>query len=610
MAALSILFPTLDDAGAAAANVTRIQALLDDGGVCRLSGDGIVYIDDTLEIGSNTHLELDERMTLRLASGTNAPLLRNRNWDSTANSVSGITVATESAPAHTYLATVACTAHPFAVGDYALLKGDTTGVFVGVFEVITVPDANSFTVRVTGASAPASAAGTLTAALADYNVGLSGGTIDYNGANNGGTGLSRMATIFNKVGRLTIKGQRALDAAKYAYYIGSAYGFDVGHLDLRTSSDGVHLMGPVRDGFVHDVRGTTGDDFVAYTATNGGGYTDYDLPDCNGEAIRLEIARIDAKAALSVVAIYPGAGYRCDGIRIRDVTGTLKCSHLVNIATVASTTAELVGDIEIDGLYGACGNNFVKVGKGTDAGTIQSLIVRNSKPSSYQGYSTISGSASWTVKTLIAEACRFLFDLATNASRAIDAGSMAVNLAVVRDSFFDTINYSSVSARLFFGHVIQSAVAIGCDLRGSGFLGLWDASSTDVTPTIRASDLRLDGIGRLLQTARPCRLRGERLSTHGSFGLVHAYQSGIAYDVRLKDCDIGANSVFSSTAGTISFSGDATVPVDVTTVSRVNGAQLFNNNAAAGTLGAAGMVDCLGTSSGSWKLRGDDALNY
>ena len=45
-------------------------------------------------------------------------------------------------------------------------------------------------------------------------------------------------------------------------------------------------------------------------------------------------------------------------------------------------------------------------------------------------------------------------------------------------------------------------------------------------------------------------------------------------------------------------------------IARVNGARLWNTNAAAGSLGQAGVVDCSGAASGSWKLRAQPSLTY
>lgn len=52
------------------------------------------------------------------------------------------------------------------------------------------------------------------------------------------------------------------------------------------------------------------------------------------------------------------------------------------------------------------------------------------------------------------------------------------------------------------------------------------------------------------------------------------------------------------------------IGVDVTTIARTDGAMVFNTNAAAGTLGAAGMVISQGTAANSWKRWDNTSLTY
>ena len=54
------------------------------------------------------------------------------------------------------------------------------------------------------------------------------------------------------------------------------------------------------------------------------------------------------------------------------------------------------------------------------------------------------------------------------------------------------------------------------------------------------------------------------------------------------------------------------VQADVTAsyIARVNGARMWNTNTAAGSLAQAGVVDCAGTASGSWKLRAAPSQTY
>jgi polygalacturonase len=269
-------------ANTAAINAIAIQAALDRGGEVKLLTPG-VFLSNPLTVRSDTVLTLGPSTILRAASGVAGPFIRNANWNSPVVSVSSITAVADSTRLYRYVVTVAtATAHGFAVGGYALVKGDTTEQYIGVHRVIAVPSDTSFQFVLTSRNGSIDGAGTMTVAKADRNITLQGGEVDAN-LNIGGT-LSTMGVVFNKVGNLTLRDQLGSNAAKYMYYVGSAYGFYASNVTLRTLSDGIHLMGPCRNVVIDGVTGTTGDDFVAYTATNGGGYEAFDLPDCNGGA--------------------------------------------------------------------------------------------------------------------------------------------------------------------------------------------------------------------------------------------------------------------------------------------------------------------------------------
>ena len=89
-----------------------------------------------------------------------------------------------------------------------------------------------------------------------------------------------------------------------------------------------------------------------------------------------------------------------------------------------------------------------------------------------------------------------------------------------------------------------------------------------------------------------------------------------AYQVTLRS--LGSRLLGTSTwisapnsLATVAIQGED-VQVDITQVyvARVNGARCWNTNAAAGTLGTAGVVDCSGTGAGSWTRRGAASLSY
>lgn len=599
--------------GAASQNTANLQAALNKAGhvYAVLQGGGDAYINAALSQPSDTWLELAPGTNLR-ASAIFGYLLINKNYNSAVKTVTTLTVAAD-AVTHRYVVTAACTGHGLAAGSYVLIKGDTTDQYVGVHRVVTVADANTFTFYVTSQTALSNGSGTITAAAADANLKLSGGSIDYNAAVNGGSGLALMGAIYNKVGNLEIFDQTIKDVPKYGYYPGNCYGVRVRNLYAVTNSAVVQFIGPARDIHISDVRGWGGDDFIAFVATNGGGFGAYDLPDCNGELVNFTCEHIHARGGNNAVAVYPGAGYAFRGIRIRDITTEAAVSNHVTISTVAGATAALPQDIQIDGIYGDCANQSVVIGRGDDFGTIQSLTIRNVYPTSYKKNHYVLVNDNWTIQSLKIADSFAAFDLSARSCNVVHSSASNINFAEAQNVRTDTINASGFGSRLFTGGGYAEISVHDCNFAGTGFFGLWDTSSTNVTPVIWANNLRLSAVASLLQTARPCKLRAAKISSHGTFGnggMLHCFQAGVAYSIRLRDIDIAANSVFSSTAGTITFSGDETAKVDVTLVQRADGASLYNSNTAAGTLAQAGVVDCLGTAANSWKLRGNNSLTY
>ena len=65
----------VNNLASAGANTTAIQAALTAGGTVKLQGQGVVYINATLVIGSNTQLTVPTGLTLRAAAGTGAMVI-------------------------------------------------------------------------------------------------------------------------------------------------------------------------------------------------------------------------------------------------------------------------------------------------------------------------------------------------------------------------------------------------------------------------------------------------------------------------------------------------------------------------------------------------------
>lgn len=110
----------------------------------------------------------------------------------------------------------------------------------------------------------------------DENIKISGGTIDRNVAA-GSTSIGSMLMFFRHVDGLEISDQSIFTAStntKYAISIGDATKVSCINVTFNTCSDGLHFMGECYDITVRDIYGTTGDDFVAFTALDYSTYAD------------------------------------------------------------------------------------------------------------------------------------------------------------------------------------------------------------------------------------------------------------------------------------------------------------------------------------------------
>ncbi|WFP51429.1 hypothetical protein PL263_05210 [Methylomonas sp. EFPC3] len=85
----------------------------------------------------------------------------------------------------------------------------------------------------------------------------------------------------------------------------------------------------------------------------------------------------------------------------------------------------------------------------------------------------------------------------------------------------------------------------------------------------------------------------------------------ITYNIRSTGGNEGTGAQGVGTSNTFNLYGNcADLQWDVTQIARVNGAILYNTNAAAGTLGQAGLVAGGGTGANSWKLLTDTTKAY
>jgi hypothetical protein len=349
-AAVRLYSPKLNDVNAAATNTAMIAAALLAGGAVTLSGTGVAYVNDTLVIPSDTTFSTSN-VKLRMVPGISRNMLVNAAHLTPWTNITGNFTASGTT------GTVNHTAHGKAVGDYVSLRGSLLSGYNGVYRVETVPNANSFTVRLAIAPTTSPSTGTVQIKDADRNISLQGVSFDYNDPNGVFASTTQMhCVVINNAQRPVIRDFFAEQCSKYALIIGAVADFDFRNLRFNNSrggSDGLHFNGPAFRGVSSGHYGRTGDDFVSFTV---------------GDYVNWEISRGDFV-----------------GITIRDVFAE-KCDK--NLVKYAGNAPYTMDDCEFDGLGGFCDLCAVNIVDDTDFGYLlgtKSGEIRVKNISAYTG---------------------------------------------------------------------------------------------------------------------------------------------------------------------------------------------------------------------------------
>jgi hypothetical protein len=596
------------DVDAAAINAENIQAALNIGGLVYLIGSGLGYISGRLVIKTQTHLVVSKNLQIiqaPTANGTNVLVNEcvTRNWTSvTLNWSSGLTM------------TVNWTAHGKSVGDAVWVDGQagtTDSAFMGVFPVLSITNANSFVVglrRLPGA-APA---GTIQAKLADRNIVVEGGIWNQNYLNVGFQGFDyrEVGVILAGIMNLTVRDVVGTQCAAYCFYSAGVVNFlwD-GVATFDTNKDGLKIFGPAWDGIVANQNLQTGDDGFSIHSDDGSGFESFNLSTGLGDALNIKVINTRVKNTLgTAIILFPGENHVMDQIEIDGVSGETT-DTLVNIKGAQSASHArriIVKNVQWENPA------TLAIAVAADPGntTVDHLIIDGfttpaDLPNSFTSY-PIAVSTNAAVKYMETRNLAVYYAAVNYYAIGIQTG--AVDTLVITDSYF------------------------ACDPGGQGSI-LLNSSTIDtvIIKNVRAKDLiRL--VENTSDSPTNYYLHDNFLWTAQGVNFDQATGGGA---ITIKDNEwfnTYQGAVRGSTTGTVTinsannlYSGAAIpldvgstilqvfgwdFPVDVTKIARVNGSYCFNTNAAAGTLGAAGLVSCQGTAANSWHLLADPTKTY
>lgn len=608
-AQVAAVAPVAIDASSQAAevaNTAAIQARLNAKGDCRIDAlGGTVNISAPLVVGDDTTLILTRGTRLRQADGANGTLITN--------------AAMLRAPASVAVSWTAGLTATITWADHGLSRGDavwlqtttpstTPSAYCGVFQVLSVPGANTMTVRLYRIPSGAPA-GTFQARRADRNVGLDlRGIIDYNKTGNpGGNATARISIVLGGVYGLNVENAGYhVDTYKYCICLGAVAAVRGKNLyGITAASDGLKIYGPAHDVEWDGVYGNFGDDACSIQPQEASAYSQYDYTN-GGDAIRVKIKNVRATAttALAVlyssqyqyadditfdgiggqapahVKLYAGAGYsNCvvGSVRLRN----LDLPDTANTKLVDANASQTFYKLEIDGVQGSpvtaysTTDSLVVFGSGSYGMTaIRGVTALLTGGGSFVGY---AGTASSTELVIEKSNLRG----ASTGNVVNFSGTSATPKVTVRDSEIATVSnvflvgsgitgaghHIVENCRVNAGSVLNAAANANLTLKDSRFAG-------NTNGIVRCSVAKT----------------------------INVYSQG--YN------ELAAGNWLNISGGAlVSVFGDS-FSVDVSTIQRTDGSFCFNSNAALGTLGATGRVTCQGTATGSWRLLGDTTKTY
>ncbi len=340
--------------GATVADRAKIQAAMSNapvGGTVRVPfvGLGIYLLDAPLitPAGGNIKLLSDPGVTYRRRSEvgpTNYNLIANSAVSTTGSAgMDGAVTAASTAVTSTAFVT-GNIGQPFTIQAagplYTALSGTVTGVGTGMLAVAATNTVSSMYVGI---------------GPRDVNIEITGGIWDM-GTNSTAYGDGYF-TRFRRVDGLKINGASFINGtasnACYAIDAGDVTNFVVDDILLNSARDGVHIEGPASIGRIVNIRGTTGDDFIAICAGNYPGYQD-----CNGPISDIMVDGVLLNNASSGACIIGNdSRFPIRRVTLANFKGTVVNGCVIRVTDDTIMTATYVEGLTVQGINVTNGNS-------------------------------------------------------------------------------------------------------------------------------------------------------------------------------------------------------------------------------------------------------------
>lgn len=286
--------------------------------------NGTIYHDNIISIGAGT--------TVKLRSGSTCSMLRSKTWNPARVAATGMTAVGRVGTIEFGVAPPA----DLVAGVMVSVLGATNTGFNGVHQ-ITGRGATSLTVRLPRTPAVLTATGSVTVSSVDECVGLVGpGQIDYNEAGQASDGtMNTIAVVWANVGTAIVgEGLKTNNAKKFGFLIAGYRYADVDDLHAETSSDIIHFLGPGTDTRCTHVRGSSGDDSLAFTI---GDVSWFCIS--RGDFFNIDVDGLDTDSTQASIRISGHTGHKFYRARLHNIFGSSAASPI----TIADYNAELRG---------------------------------------------------------------------------------------------------------------------------------------------------------------------------------------------------------------------------------------------------------------------------
>lgn len=567
------------------------------GGVVRARQGADYEIENTILLKSGVTLDLSGSAITNVAAAAIRMISNEAMLEAGASCTVAWTAGLE--------ATVTQTAHGYAEGDYAWLRGADQAQFRGVFRVVDVPTAGTYVVQLWRTPEEA-ATGTITAVKADTDITLIGADLDYNYPTVPiGVGYLNIPTYFAGAANLRIEKHRTVNALKMAVTVGSVNGFVIdGVHNAHTLGDAVKIYGPATGGQISNIFGYTFDDFCSVHPREYDVFVGYQISD--GDVIGIQVSNLNGR--------------------------TQNAKMFVMYAT---DTGPIIDGIQVDGVHG--GPSAASFGAVISAhcyapeaqGAIGSCVIRNVTACGPRVFDSINCEIGRVELGLagcrpIDPAAQFMLIDADSIIHKMIVSGRAETGGLTTGRFMDlagcTIDHlvfdklqCAVPGYFLTTTVADTALAkvsiLGCDLGQAGkvLLRFYDAFAA--TPAITIADSRITAL-HAIETHTPVTIDVNNTDLTLSGYVVNGLNppSGnttIRVSTRNARKTGGGWIEGASNVKYQIFSADISEPVNGSIFERVDGAFMHNPTTGIGTITEPGIVDCHGTASNSWRVRGD-----